>query len=221
MACLYFSAATLTDWIVTRISPEQEAEFFKGSFDQEFDEALPPELTEKWAQAEAILTKLKSHPAVVPVEYRLQYSPETMPNAFAVPGGSIVLTRGLLEALDEEIAMAFVIAHELGHFAGRDHLRRMGRQLGFGAALMLLSGGSPDSLTQYASNLVTLSYGREQESAADQFALQCIDSVYGARDGAERLFEILEAEQSLPDWAYMFMTHPANAKRIREIESAE
>lgn len=69
------------------------------------------------------------------------------------------------------------------------------------------------------TGLLDLNYSREEELAADRFALQSLDVVYGDREGAERLFEILEADSGLPKWAYMFLTHPANAERIREIHS--
>lgn len=217
IAVLYFLAATVTDFAVARISPEREAAFFKDFAQDQFTADVPNSLEVKWQQAGRILDKLSQHSQVLPLDYRLAYSPQSAPNAFAVPGGLIVLTEGLLEQLDEEIAVAFVIAHELGHFAGRDHLRSLGRQIGFGTALLLLTGGNADGLVQSTSNLIGMTYSRKQESAADVFALECLDATYGHREGAERLFEILEAESGLPEWAYMFMTHPANAERIRRI----
>jgi len=142
VALLYLVAGWITDFAVARISPEKEAAFFEGYFADEFSEAPPDELGEPWAQAEAILARLQAAPGVPPLKYRLSYVSAPEPNAFALPGGRIVLTRGLLESLEEETAIAFVLAHELGHFAGRDHLQRLGRQIGFGAGLAILTGGS-------------------------------------------------------------------------------
>ncbi len=214
---LYLLAGWITDFAVTRISPEKEAAFFEDYFAEEFNEEVPEELEAPWVQAVSILTKLQAAPGVPPLKYRLSYVSEPEPNAFALPGGRIVLTHGLLESLDEEIAIAFVLAHELGHFAGRDHLQRLGRQIGFGAGLRILTGGSSTGVIDSVANLLVLNYSRDEESAADRFALEVLDELYGTREGAERLFEILEAKESLPTWAYMFQTHPDTAKRIREI----
>ncbi len=220
MGGLYLLAGLITDFAVSHISPEDERILFKHFTQERFDSTAPEAMATKWAEAQRILAKLVQYEAVVDLDYRLAYSPEPRPNAFAIPGGTIVLTQGLLDDMDEEIAMAFVIAHELGHFAGRDHLQSLGRQVGFGTALTLLTGGKPDGLLNAASQLMALNYSRQQESAADQFGITCLDAVYGHRQGAERLFEILDASDKIPDWAYMFLTHPANAKRIQSIQRA-
>jgi Zn-dependent protease with chaperone function len=220
LALLYFFAAWFTDWAVARISPEKEAAFFADHFADEFVEPVPEAYTERWEQAKAILDKLQQTPGVLPLNYQLGYQSEPEPNAFAVPGGRIILTQGLLEALDgEEIALAFVLAHELGHFAGRDHLQRLGRQVGFGTGLMILTGRQSNGLFESVANFLVLNYSREEERAADHFALEVLDAVYGSRAGAERLFEILEQKEQLPAWAYMFQTHPDTAQRIREIRA--
>ncbi|MDQ8209426.1 M48 family metallopeptidase [Coraliomargarita sp. SDUM461003] len=217
LSLLYFLAGLVTDFAVARISPAREAALFEGHFVDEFAEEVPEAYAQQWRKAEAILAKVQQATGVPPLHYQLGYQSSTQPNAFALPGGHIILTQGLLDALDAEIALAFVLAHELGHFAGRDHLQRLGRQLGFGAGLMLLTGFQSNALFDTVSNFLALNYSREEERAADRFALQVLDQVYGSRDGAERLFEILEQEEQLPGWAYMFQTHPDTAERIREI----
>lgn len=220
LVVIYLVVGWVTDFAVARISPETEAEIFEGFMVDHFSELVPEELEEKWALAESIFEKLQSSPGVPPLPYRLAYSGEEQANAFAVPGGLIVLTRGLLETLEEEIAIAFVIAHEYGHFAGRDHLQRLGRQIGTGTALLVLTGGG-SSIVDSTTQLVDLKYSRDEERAADRFALQSLDAVYGEREGAERLFEILEESRGIPAWAYMFTTHPSNLERIRQIREED
>lgn len=217
LGILYFLAAMITDWAVCRIPPETEASFFNNFGVDEFNDSVPEALLSKWQQAEAILSKLQDAPEVLPLPYQLVYTSDPKPNAFAIPGGRIALTQGLLESLDEEVSFAFVLAHELGHFAGRDHLQRLGRQVGFGTSLAILMGGSRPQLLDSVADLLVLNYSREEESAADRFALELMDHVYGTRDGANRFFEILQENNSLPGWAYMFQTHPDTLKRIREI----
>lgn len=218
IALLFLVAGWITDFAVARISPEKEAAFFEDYFADEFNEDVPEAFEAPWAQAEAILAKLQAAPGVPPLKYQLSYVADPEPNAFALPGGRIVLTRGLLESLEAEIAIAFVLAHELGHFAGRDHLQRLGRQIGFGTGLAILTGGS-SGVIDSVGNLLVLNYSREEETAADRFALGVLDEIYGTREGADRLFEILEEKESLPGWAYMFQTHPDTARRLEEIRS--
>ncbi|MBT62988.1 MAG: hypothetical protein CML13_07230 [Puniceicoccaceae bacterium] len=217
LGLLYFLAGLVTDFAVARISPAREAALFEDHFADEFAEEVPEAYAQQWQDAEAILAKVQQATGVPPLQYQLGYQSSTEPNAFALPGGHIILTQGLLDALDEEIALAFVLAHELGHFAGRDHLQRLGRQLGFGAGLMILTGFQGNALFDSVSNFMALNYSRDEERAADRFALQVLDEIYGSRKGAERLFEILEDKEQLPGWAYMFQTHPDTAQRIREI----
>lgn len=219
LVVLYLTAGWITDLVVSRITPQQEARLFASFMDPTLNEEVPDDLSEPWQRALQILDKLSEYSGVVELDYRLGYSSETRPNAYAVPGGLILLTHGLLENLDDDIAIAFVIAHELGHFAGRDHLKSMGRGVGFGLSLALLTGGSTDGLLDSTAQLMMMNYSRSAESAADRFAVACLTDIYGETDGAERLFELLDAKGKIPDWAYMFMTHPANAERIRNIHN--
>lgn len=215
---IYFLAAWLTDILVAGISPQREAALFADFGATYAQETVPAELEDRWQSAEATLDKLLAYEGIARLDYQLAYSSEAQANAFAVPGGVIVLTQGLLDSLDEEIAIAFVLAHELGHFAGRHHLKRLGRQIGFGSSVMLLTGGNSDRLLRNSVNLVALNYSRKQEGEADLFAMDCLNTIYADTNGAEKLFELLEADSELPGWAYMFMTHPDTKERIRMIE---
>ena len=139
----------------------------------------------------------------------------------AVPGGAIGITRGLLGKLDrDEIAEAFVIGHELGHFKHRDHLRGMGRAVGIQIcyALIFSDSGNGAIVGSGTFDLLNKKYSRRQELSADRFGLLLVYKTYGRVQGADRLFDILEKEDKTPPWAYMFATHPAHKKRITELK---
>lgn len=219
MTGLYLVVGWITDLVVSGISPQKESEIFgRLNMVEEFSVEVPSAYAEKWQRVETILEKLQGYQEVAPLQYTLAFNPSPDPNAFAIPGGTISVTAGLLDELDEEIAIAFVMAHELGHFANRDHLKGIGRRLGFGLGVRILFGGGLDSLTNKGAELMLLSYSRSQESLADQFAMGCLDAVYGRRDGAGRLFEILNQSASLPGWAYMFSTHPDSGERLQMLQ---
>jgi Zn-dependent protease with chaperone function len=217
-AVLYLIAALLADAVVMRISPATEAKLF-SAFATNLPQAtaLEPELQARKAMADRLLTNLLAHSdlAGVPVQMLVWDQDET--NAVALPGGTIALTTGLLRCLDEEPGMAFVIAHELGHFHGRDHLRGIGRQISFQVVSVLVFGGGDLQVSAaQVGQLAFLSHSRHREAAADRYALKLVHDTFGSEEGATRLFELL-SQDGLPGWAYMFSSHPATEERIKEL----
>lgn len=221
-AGIYFAVGLVTELVVSSLSVERErnlfAEFTYGTYATE----PPAEFAETWSRALTTLDALRAGHGVPNLEYKLVYDSSVIPNAMALPGGTVVLTKGLLDAVGgEDIALAFVLGHELGHFANRDHLRGIGRRAAFRLCLIILFGWDVDSWANNAAELLLLHYSRQQETAADAFAIQCLWSTYDDLDGAERFFEALLAEQALPEWAYMFSTHPELRERIETIRAAK
>ncbi len=220
IVALFFLTGFVVDLIVPRISVETECRLFrfhdldklgiKGNEDKE----------QSMKMAHEILNKFKSSPDVPPINYRLILLKEKEPNAFAIPGGTIALTSGLLDLLDDEVELAFVIAHELGHFYHRDHLRGMGRAIGFSVitALLFESGPGAESFGNIINYTAQRQYSRNREEKADQYAIELVYSTYGKTEGTDRLFEILNKEHKIPEWAYMFSTHPSPEERIRKLE---
>lgn len=102
-------------------------------------------------------------------------------NAFAVPGGFIYVTRGLLALADSEAELAGVVAHEIGHITGRHTAQRYAQAQAGGlatAGLGILFGGA---VAQTASSLLPLhlqSFSRDQEFQADSLGVR-----YIVRDG--------------------------------------
>jgi len=206
---------------VRAVTPEIESEWL-GVLMPQFDEWEPSgeEDTRRVEMIRAITRKLTSHPDVPAMKFRIIMIDDPDPNAFAIPGGVIGVTRGLVEALeDNEIAAAFVIGHELGHFAHRDHLRGLIRELGALAALQIAFGGG-GGLVFTVNDLMQLSYSRRQEEAADAYALRLLHDSYGHADGAERLFELFAKSNSIPGWAHMFSTHPNPAERLHRLRES-
>ena len=215
---IFFGVGIVVDATVSRISPEAEASLFAS--------LRPPNLVRKrdaprLRQARTILKSLASAPQVPELPYRLVLLDIEAPNAFAFPGGTIGVTKGLLDALNQEIALAFVLGHELGHFHSRDHLRGIGRAIGFGVAGAVLFGGQmgSDSAAGIFNLVMHRTYSRAQEEKADRFGAECVFHTYGRTDGVDRLFRILEDKAECPRWAYMFATHPSPQSRIRELRT--
>jgi len=143
-------------------------------------------------------------------------------NAFAAPGGLILITTGLLDAVESENELAFVLGHEMGHFRHRDHLRSMGRGLGASLSLAFLSAmiGTDISSVGWLQELASLRFSRRQERRADDWGLELTARRYGHVAGATAFFERLpRAESAIAKGAETFLSsHPVSADRVERLE---
>ncbi len=152
--------------------------------------------------------------------YNINIVDEDQVNAFALPGRNIVVLRGLLDEVESENELAMVLAHELGHFANRDHLRGMGRGVVF-LVLSVIFFGDNNPATEFASgaiNMVSLKFSREQESASDRFALDLLHKKYGHVAGSTDFFNRVKDKHNIPGFFNFVSTHPIGNKRVEEIE---
>lgn len=158
-------------------------------------------------------------------------------NAFAVPGGYVYATRQLVNLMNNEAELAAVLGHEVGHVAARHSARRQAaaqrNQLGgVGLAILssvLLGGNNPlgQQISQAAlqgSQMLTLSYSRNQELEADQLGVQYLNRAgYDPRAMATLLQSLAAQNQldaqlqgrdnaTIPEWA---STHPDPASRVQ------
>jgi predicted Zn-dependent protease len=144
------------------------------------------------------------------------------PNAFALPGGQLLVTRGLLAEAGSENELAFVLGHELGHLAGRDPLRALGRGLLVSLAFAALGGAEGAGVAATAAELGELRFSREQERAADRFALALVAAEYGHVAGAADFLrrQVDAADEGVVARAASWLlTHPLSAERARDLES--
>ncbi len=160
-------------------------------------------------------------PEPPPFSLKVHVSKADHINAVALPGGNIVVFSGLLKEVPNDEALVFVLAHEIGHFQHRDHLRAMGRGLLLALVSLTLLGQSDmsNNIIGGTINLALLTHSREQESAADRFALDLLQRRYGRTNGAEAFFKVLLAKENMPRFASYFSTHPHPGKRLADLKS--
>lgn len=110
------------------------------------------------------------------LEKPLRYTPmvvkDEMTNAVAAPGDYVVVLKGLIDDVKSPEEMAGVVAHELGHVHYNHPLRGMMRYLGFSFLVSMMVGDS--TVLDAAGTLSALSFGREDEAAADDFAIAAL-----------------------------------------------
>jgi TonB family protein len=146
---------------------------------------------------------------------------DSIKNAFALPGGYIIIYRGILNMLDNENELMALIAHEVGHIHLRHGLRRIIRQAYTRFIIASFFGNSQDIskiLVDNSSTLLNLAYDRDEEEAADVFALNALKRMDLNTEGLLTLFQKLqevESEQKIPTF---LSTHPATASRIKFIQ---
>ena len=140
-------------------------------------------------------------------------------NAFAIPGGFIVVNAGLVHEADSADELAGVLAHEIQHVEQRHSLQILLYQLGW-ATLLAAVLGDPSTITALLLLEVgNLSFSRELEAAADAGGLETLRQAGIAPEGMATFFRKLAADgdAGAPDW---LSTHPSTQDRIATIEAA-
>jgi len=147
-------------------------------------------------------------------------------NAFALPGGYVYVTRGLMAHLNNEAQLAVVLGHEIGHVAGRHASKQGAKQqlmqgvlLGGAVASQVAFGGEVGEnvlgIGGTATQLLTLSYSRDNERESDRLGVEyAARAGYDAAEGAEFFTSLKrkseQSGQDIPTWQ---STHPDPGQR--------
>jgi predicted Zn-dependent protease len=148
-------------------------------------------------------------------------------NAFAIPGGSIYITRGIMPFLDNEAELAGVLGHEIGHVTARHSAQQYTRQISGQVGLVALGIFAPATqsfgeLTSQALGVLFLKYGRDDELQADGLGARYESSlgwdpaaVPGFLSTLGRLDEAAGDRRGVPNW---LSTHPDPLSRVKDIQ---
>jgi len=168
-----------------------------------------------------VLEKLVKHMSERRLPYRVHVVKDKRVNAAALPGGHIVVFTGLLAGIKSENEIAMILAHELGHFEHRDHLRALGRRLviAFATSAVLDDETGLRTLMGGALDGSQLHYSRGQELAADEFALTLLAAAYGHAGGAVDFFTRMSSEDIAIPLAEYFLTHPLARYRAERLKA--
>ncbi|MCZ6796373.1 MAG: M48 family metalloprotease [Gammaproteobacteria bacterium] len=173
----------------------------------------------------------KSHRAHLEFHFTLLDTPDI--NAFALPGGYVYITRGIMAYLDSEAELAGVLGHEIGHVTARHSVRQQSGQLATGLLNVLISAATgSETLSQLGNQVSTAfirGYGRKHELEADRLGAEYLHrtgynpetmlKVIGVLKDQE-LYEIARAkkENRKPNIYHgVFSTHPENDDRLKTV----
>jgi beta-barrel assembly-enhancing protease len=219
----YFAIDRVVDIAADKIDPNIEKELGKRiAKDDKLD------TTSAGAKrVEAIGKKLLQHLGKTPYEFHFYLSPDKDVNAFAMPGGYVVVNQGLLDKASSDDEIAGVMGHEIGHVVHRDTIRQALHGAGVLVCLGVVTGlggdyaekvGEALSLGRY---LETQNFSRGQEAKADMTG---VDLAYSAGYKPEAMitfFERLQKEDALGDNKLLALIsdHPMNSDRIKSIRA--
>lgn len=160
-------------------------------------------------------------------DVRVSLVDEDIPNAFALPGGRVVVFRGLVGACDSPDALAGVLAHELAHVEERHGLRHLMRTLGILAFAGGVVGGSfegfeaAETAVELSSGLLALRHSRRHEREADRIAVAKLVAAGRSPRGLAQFFEAMQARpgMELADRLAWLSTHPVSSERVAALEA--
>jgi Zn-dependent protease with chaperone function len=170
------------------------------------------------ASLRKLMAALSAH-AEWPGELTVKVVESRMQNAFALPGGRIVLLSAFIEKAESSDEVAAVLAHELGHVAHRDSMRAMIHAGGVSFLIGTLLGDftGAGALVIASRTLLTSRYSRDAERQADRFG---VDLIVKAGGDPRALGRFLRRVASFPGERSLeiVMSHPVTADRVSEIE---
>lgn len=209
---LWYNADRVVTAVAARVSIETERRLGDALFAQARASLDLVQQTELAAAVNEIGARLAGG-AAHPIQWHLARSPEL--NAFALPGGHVVIFTGLIAAAETPEELAGVMAHELQHVRLRHSLRAALHALGLRAVLALALGDLP--ATDLGARLAELQFSRAQEHAADRAAVAALQAAGIDPRGLVRFFQRLAARDR--GTIALLATHPAAADRIAALET--
>lgn len=182
---------------------------------------------EKLARVKAVAEKITPLTGRKNIEYGFYLLDTDMVNAFALPGGYIYVTTGLLKVVETDDELGFILAHEMAHIVRKHAVAQYRRAMGLSllSAILILSSDSDDKeeevlLASFLNNLIMKGYSKKQEKEADQ-----IGAVYAVGSGYDRnayklvLGKFIDMREGNPYLLEkIFSTHPTPENRLENID---
>lgn len=148
-------------------------------------------------------------------------------NAFALPGGPIFITRGIITNMNSEAELASVLGHEIGHVTARHSASQMSKQqlasMGLGVASVISPTAAQFAgVAEQGLGLLMLKYGRDDETQADKLGYRYMTKMSWDPREAVKMFRMLQKtsggdqEGRPPEW---MSTHPDPGDRAQRAEA--
>jgi beta-barrel assembly-enhancing protease len=138
-----------------------------------------------------------------------------------LPGGNIIIFRGLLQEAKSPDELAGVLGHEIGHVRNRDVMQSMLRQLGLSVVL----GGANSNATGYLNTVVSMTYSRDAEAKADGYSMKLMKAAQVSPEDTSAFFaRLAETEKAMGKEAKAALgylsSHPMSASREKAFKAS-
>jgi beta-barrel assembly-enhancing protease len=164
-----------------------------------------------------LTARLTAGGALSPKDIHVRVADDKRVNAFAAPGGEIVILRGLIDASQSADEVAGVLAHEMGHVIHRHPTKMLVRVMGADLLLQMISGNA----ASVGAMAVLLTYSRDAEAEADREAVALLHTATIGTQGLADFFTRVAAEHRGSSLPGFLSTHPATGDRIAALTAAE
>lgn len=162
-----------------------------------------------------ISSRLKDSLGLTEYDYNIVVVNNPEVNAFALPGGNIVVLSGLIEFTETPDELAAVVAHEMAHVEKRHVVDRLVKELGLQVVFGVLTGGDMVILSEISRTVTSTFFDRRQEEEADAFALDLLHRCQISPRALGTLFRRMESKFQAVDHFELLKTHPATSSRIK------
>lgn len=208
-------AEPMADWAAARVPPQLEHQLGEVALVQ----ARRTGVLQEQGPAVDGLRRIGSRLVANPGDYRWFVSASPEVNAFAAPGGVVVVNAGLIRRAGSAEELAGVLAHEIAHVELRHALTGMLKGLGLRALLAALFGDY-GGLAGVGGQLTELSFSRAAEREADARGLDMLIASGIAPQGMLDFYARMAVEEKSPAALAWLSTHPASSERLAALREA-
>jgi Zn-dependent protease with chaperone function len=216
----WFGSDLLVEFAVNRIPVEWEQKLGEAAYRDFLSQQAVIKDGPAVAAVNEITHRLIERIPDNPYKFEITVVKSEVVNAFALPGGYVVVFTGLLLKAESGEEVAGVLSHELNHVLQRHGLDRIVKQLGLMAVVTILVGdrqGLVGLMKQLGVELLTLKFGREQETEADVTGLQLLHRAKIDPSGMIRFFERLSEKDK--ERVEILSTHPMSESRAARLKT--
>ena len=212
--------------LAAQAPPGWEKEFGAAALEHLAEKSDLDRYTNQVAELTALAAPLLQNLALGSNSVRFHLVTDEEPNAFALPGGDVLVNTGLLELTDRPEELLGVLAHELAHVAKRHYAQKLVSSSGSFAVFGIFLGGRTDLARVFTSGsglLLQQGFSREYETEADDAGWDYLVAARIDPRGMITFFQkIQQYEQKMaqaPRLPQSFQSHPALAQRIARLEA--
>lgn len=215
-----------------QLSPQEEIQLglqARSEMAAQYGGLYPDNALQEYVErvGEQVVQQSKAKSAPYRYEFHLLRDPQTV-NAFALPGGQVFITTGLLRRLSSEAQLAAVLGHEVGHVVARHASEHLAKQQ-LGAALVnavgIAASNGEDAgrqaavIAQAVNQVVSLRYGRNDELESDRLGFQFMTEAGYNPKALVELMRVLGSARSGSQSPEFFSTHPNPDNRVQRLQT--